>query len=460
MSPEWSTNVANIVAVTRREFVTRTGNRGFIISTLILVIAAVAIGLAPVVIRFIDRNTTQTVAVYTGAADLHGDPVAALDALLNAASGTPPPNGSGADGGKKDFTVEPTGDPAAARQGVLDGKLNALVDIERDPTGEPVFTIYAKDPGTSRTVTLLRQAVASIAIADRLGNAGLSVAEQSHLFSAPTVRALPPDPAKQGSEKQGPDGQPSGVTTATDEISNFTVTFGLVLFLFLAVVIYGTWIAMSVVEEKTNRVMEIILSTASPFQLLAGKVLGVGGAALAQYLAVLAAALVAILLQGQVAALVLGDAGELSLPTGLTPGTLLVFSVYFVLGFMLYAVLFAAAGSLVSRQEDVSQVVTPMTLVSTAGYLIGVYASIGIVDANASWVVALSWVPFLSPYMMLGRMSAGEAGPIEVVGTMALMVVTIVVAVWVAARIYSAGVLMYGQRPGVRRMWKALREAR
>ena len=455
MSPEWSTNVANIAAVTRREFVTRTGNRGFIISTLILVIAAVAIGLAPVVIRFIDRNTTQTVAVYTGAANLHGDPVATLDVLLNAASGTPPPNGSGADGGKKDFTVEPTTDPAAARQGVLDGKLNALVDIERDPTGEPVFTIYAKDPGTSRTVTLIRQAVASIAIADRLGNAGLSVAEQSHLFSAPTVRALSPDPAR-----QGPDGQPSPATTATDEISNFAVTFGLVMFLFLAVIIYGTWIAMSVVEEKTNRVMEIILSTASPFQLLAGKVLGVGGAALAQYLAVLAAALVATLLQGQVAALVLGDAGGLSLPTGLTPGILLVFSVYFVLGFMLYAVLFAAAGSLVSRQEDVSQVVTPMTLVSTAGYLIGLYASIGIVDANASWVVALSWVPFLSPYMMLGRLSAGEAGPVEVVGTMALMVVTIVVAVWVAARIYSAGVLMYGQRPGVRRMWKALREAR
>jgi len=225
-------------------------------------------------------------------------------------------------------------------------------------------------------------------------------------------------------------------------------------------VMYGTWVAMSVVEEKTSRVMEVVLNAASSFQLLAGKVLGVGGAALAQYLAVLGAALVALLLQGQVAALVLGNAGGLNLPTGLTPGILLVFSIYFVLGFLLYAVLFAAAGSLVSRQEDVSQVVTPMTLVSTAGYLIGLYASIGIVDANASWVVALSWVPFLSPYMMLGRLSAGEAGPVEIAGTMALMVVTIAAAVWVAARIYSAGVLMYGQRPGLRRMWKAIREAR
>ena len=198
MSPDRSANLGNIVAVTRREFVTRTGNRGFIISTLILVIAAVAIGLAPVVIGFIDRNTTQTVAVYAGAADLRGDPVATLDALLNAASGTPPPNGSAADGGKKDFTVEPIADPAAGRQGVLDGKLNVLVDIERDTAGEPVFTIYAKDPGTNRTATLIRQAAASIAIADRLGNAGLSAAEQSQLFSAPAVRPLSPDPAKPG----------------------------------------------------------------------------------------------------------------------------------------------------------------------------------------------------------------------------------------------------------------------
>jgi ABC-2 type transport system permease protein len=236
--------------------------------------------------------------------------------LLNAASGPPPTSGTGVDGAKKDFTVERTSDVGASRQGVLDGKLNALVDIERDPTGEPVFTIYAKDPGTSRTVTLIRQAVASIAIADRLGNAGLSAAEQSQLFSAPTVRALSPDPAK-----QGPVGQPSGAKTATDEISSFAVTFGLVMFLFLAVIIYGTWIAMSVVEEKTNRVMEIILSTASPFQLLAGKVLGVGGAALAQYLAVLGAALVALLLQGQVAALVLGNAGGLNLPTGSPRGS-------------------------------------------------------------------------------------------------------------------------------------------
>ena len=129
-----------------------------------------------------------------------------------------------------------------------------------------------------------------------------------------------------------------------------------------------------------------------------------------------------------------------------------------MLGFLLYAVLFAAAGSLVSRQEDVNQIVLPMTLVATAGYLIGLYASIGLVDAGAIWVVALSWVPFLAPYMMLGRIDAGTAGPLDVVGSVVLMVATIVVAIWAASRIYRAGVLMYGQRPGVRRMWQAIRQ--
>ena len=101
-----------------------------------------------------------------------------------------------------------------------------------------------------------------------------------------------------------------------------------------------------------------------------------------------------------------------------------------------------------------------MTLLSSAGYLVGTYASIGLLDAKAPWIIVLSWVPFLSPYMMLSRWSSGHATPIELVGTMVLLVLTIVVAVWVAGRIYGAGVLMYGQRPGVRRMWKAIREAR
>jgi hypothetical protein len=113
MSPVWSASTANVVAVTRREFVTRTGTRGFLIATLILVVAAVVVGLIPVVIQYIDRNTSQTVAVYVGAADFQGDPVATLDALLNAPSGAADPVASPAAGATKDYTIKRSTDPEA-----------------------------------------------------------------------------------------------------------------------------------------------------------------------------------------------------------------------------------------------------------------------------------------------------------------------------------------------------------
>ena len=203
--------------------------------------------------------------------------------------------------------------------------------------------------------------------------------------------------------------------------------------------------------------MEIVLAAASPFQLLAGKILGVSAAALLQFAAVAAAAAAASLAEGHVASAVLGESARIDLPTGLTPALLVAFSVLFVLGFVLYAALFAAAGSLVSRQEDVSQIVMPLTLASCAGYLVAVYSGIGILDAHAPWIVALSYVPFLSPYMMVSSVNAGDAGLLQVGLAVGLLAITIAFAAWVASRIYAAGVLMYGQKPSVRRMWAAVR---
>jgi ABC-2 type transport system permease protein len=440
--------ISNIIAVARREFVARASTRTFLVSTLFLVLAAAVVGLAPVVISYFNRDSTR-VAVYVGAADMRGDPVATLDAFLN------PPSSQGGAGdsgtaGKKSFVVSRSTDLEADRQQVLDGKLNALVDVERDAGGDLVFTVYTGEPGNSRTALLSRQAATSIAVADRLGRVGLTPSDQAALFVPPEVTIRSPDLSKPAASPE----------VAAQETTNFAVMFGLVMFLYLAIILYGTWVARSVVEEKSSRMMEIILAAASPFQLLAGKVLGVSAAALLQYVAVLAAALVALLAEGQVASIVLGESGGLSLPSGLTPSLLVAFSVFFVLGFLLYAVLFAAAGSLVSRQEDVDQIVTPMILVATAGYLIAMYTSIGIVDPKAPWVVALSWVPFLSPYMMLSRLNAGNAGLLEVGFAVLLLMATIVLAVWVASRIYAAGVLLYGQKPSVRGTWKAVRGAR
>jgi ABC-2 type transport system permease protein len=230
------------------------------------------------------------------------------------------------------------------------------------------------------------------------------------------------------------------------------------ILIFMMVIMYGNWVAMSVVEEKSSRVMEVILNAATPFQLLSGKVLGVGAVALAQYAAIIVAGGVALVAQGPVASFVLGTgSSDVSLPAGLTFGMLVLLVVYGVLGFLLYAVLYAAAGSLVSRTEDVNAAVMPLTLVSTGGYLVAVYAATGLLDIRGDWMTVLSQIPFLSPFMMLSRVTAGGAAVWEIPLSIAILVVSIVAALWIAARIYAAGVLLYGQRPGVRALWRLVR---
>ncbi len=440
MTPTTRPTLKNISTVARREFVARATTRTFVISTLLLSVVAAAVALAPVAIGFFGREGSR-VAVYVGAADLHGDPVAAVDGLLN------PPDGQGLG---SSFAVTRSNDLDASRREVEDGGLTALLDVERAETGEAVFTLYTKAPNNSSTAVVARQAATSIAVADRLGRLGLSSADRVGLFAPPSVTVRSPNPLKPVASSEA----------VAQQAADTAVIVALEMFLLLALVFYGGWIAQSVVEEKSSRMMEIILAAASPFQLLAGKVIGVSAAVFVQFGVVLVASGVALLAQGHVAAVVFGDPAGVSLPSGLTPSLLGAFSVFFVLGFLLYAVLFAAAGSLVSRQEDVSQMVAPMTLVVCGAYLVALYASLGTIDISAPWVVALSWVPFLSPYLMLSRLNAATAGPLEVVGAVVLLVATLFLVTWVAARIYAAGVLMYGQRPSIPRLWRSLHEAR
>ena len=434
------TSLTNILTVARREFGTRATTRTFLISTLVLIVVAAAVALAPVAIGYFGREGSR-VAVYVGATDLYGDPVAVVEGLLN------PPNGPGLG---SSFVVTRSTDLDASRTEVENGNVAALLDVERDASGDLDFTLYTEAPNGSSTAVVARQAATSIAVADRLGRLGLSDVDQAGLFAPPELVVRSPDPSEPVASSEA----------AAQEIADAAVIGALEMFLLLALVLYGTWIAQSVVEEKSSRMMEIILATASPFQLLAGKVLGVSAAAFLQFGAVLVTTTLALLAQGQVVALVFADAAGVSLPTGLAPQILAAFAVFFVLGFLLYAVLFAAAGSLVSRQEDVSQIITPLTVLVSVAYFIGLYASLGTIDIRAPWVVALSWVPFMSPSLMLSRLSAATAGPVEVAGAVLLLAATIVLMTWVAARIYSAGVLLYGQKPSVRGMWKALGQAR
>jgi len=227
-----------------------------------------------------------------------------------------------------------------------------------------------------------------------------------------------------------------------------------VVVIFITVVIYGMWVAASVVAEKSSRVMELLISAATSEQLVIGKVLGNGMAGLIQYLAILLPALLTLLLQEQIATAVLGGTNgiELSL-TALTPGLVIAFGAFWILGFVLYALVYAAAGSLVSRAEDLQVLALPLSMIAIAGYGLAVLALGG---GIGPMVRVASFVPFWSPFVMLTRLTVGQVEPWELVLSFGLLAASIPIVGVIAVRVYSAGVLLYGQRPGVRQIAGAI----
>jgi ABC-2 type transport system permease protein len=248
----------------------------------------------------------------------------------------------------------------------------------------------------------------------------------------------------------------AGTNNLSDEVSTSLLATGLIVLIFMAIVTYGVWVAMSVAEEKGSRVMELMLNATTPLQMLAGKMIGNGAAGLTQYGIILIAVVGGLLAQAPIHKAVVGtDSGTQF--GGLSPTVMGAFVILFVLGFTLYSLLYAALGSLVSRQEDVQSATSPLMVLIMVGYFMSVF---GLQAIDETWVKVASFVPFFSPYLMLARVSTGHVELWEFGLAVLLLLLAIVVALFVAARIYSAGVLLYGQRVGLRQVFKAARVSR
>jgi ABC-2 type transport system permease protein len=417
----------NAWTVTLREFRLRMNSRVFQVVTLILALVGVGLALLPVGISALGLDEPSTVAVYAESPEA-AEGAAALVGTLN---------------GMEQITLEAelTTDVEGERAAVEAGERNGLVTVSRAPNEDLTFDLYTPEGPTSGTVLGVTAATNQVAIADRLVRAGVDPSQVGEIFAPTEFEVTPVDPD----------------AVAEDELfgPRYILATALVILMFMAIITYGQWVAASVAEEKSSRVMELLITAATPRQLLLGKVMGAGGAGLVQYIAIVLAALGGLLLQGTISRLVLGEnAGEPIELQGLNLGVLLVVGLFFVGGFGLYATLYAALGSTANRQEDVQNITGPMVLVGVAGYLIA-FAALNVPDAD--WVRILSFVPFFSPYLIPTRMVLGQIAPWEVALAFGLLLLGALIALWVAARIYSAGVLLYGQKAGLRNVWRAVR---
>jgi ABC-2 type transport system permease protein len=372
-SPTW--------LVASREIQTRLRTKSFIYSTLFTVVLFSLIAFVPGLLANSDPATIAVVdAQATAVVEAVSDP---------------------------EMEAVPASDAAHAEQLVEDGEADAALVADGDS-----WTLITT-PDTSSSIepalTVALQAQASQA---ELARQGVDVAQLGAAVEAATPT----------------------VTVVGGEVADFTtimVAFVISLLLFFQIFTYGNTVALGVIEEKSSRVVEVLLSTISARQLLTGKVLGIGIVGLLQLTIFLAVGAIG----ASIAGLVEFDA--------ILMNAAVISVLWFIPGYLFYAFAYGAAGSLVSRQEEAGSVTAPLMVLIMASYFAAIFA---LQDLGATWFQVLSLIPPFSALLMPMRIAAGRAELGEVVLAGGLLAIATVAVALLGALIYERSVLRVGRR--------------
>ncbi|MEC3979597.1 ABC transporter permease [Amycolatopsis sp. H20-H5] len=375
--------------VTKRELNTRLRTRSFVVGTAVMLVLLVGYLLLQMSLASTSGKSTV---------GLTGQATGIAEQLRTA----------GTQSGQQIETVTIAG-PAEGRAKVDNGDIDALLSGTAAD-----LTVLSKSELDSKLLLVLNGISRQEVLNAQLSEAGLDPAQVARTVSAAhvTTETIKPADAESGQRQV------------------LALVIGMLLY--IGLITYGTLVAQGVVEEKSSRVVEILLSTVRPWQLLLGKVIGLGLVGLTQ-LAIL----------GGVGLVAASLTGVLTI-SGVAVSALLWGLLWFLLGFFLYATIYGALGSLVSRQEDTQAVVGPVNIVLILAFVAG-FSLVGqSPDGSVTKIVSL--IPLMSPILMPARIATGSAAGWEIGLSVLLTLATIAAVTWIGGRIYQNSVLRIGSR--------------
>lgn len=427
-----------LLAVIRREFMVRVHTRAFVVGTVLGPLLMVCLFVLPMLLESRDR-APKRVVVLDAASGGFGARVA--DALAAARRGDGPdasprysvttyPAGPGnlADLDSLIGLTGLTGERARSSAG-FDGVL--LVTDSALATGRMHY--YGSNVGSLSEMGDLQRTIRQVVIGERLAQAGVS----------PAVLGAATAPVSLESSRVS-----NGKVSGESGESSFMLAYVMTFLLYMALLLYGSQVMLSVVEEKSNRIMEVLVSSLTPFQLMLGKVLGVSGVALLQLGIWTGTAKLLTSQRGVIAQLLGVPATQaVDLPIPVISGDLLaVYLTFFVLGFFLYSAAYAAVAATCTTQQEAQQAAMPVTLCIAAGLIL----LFGLLDEpNGSLARTLSLIPPFAPFVTPVRYSLSPLPLTELALSAGVTILGVLAVAWVAGRIYRVGILMYGKRASV-----------
>ncbi len=414
-------------AVLRREYLERVKTKGFIIGTLAIPLLLIGIMALNVFLAVQVANSDNELALvdYTGAI---GTEVAGrLDAL------------------GYDFEVlgRESGLEELDRQ-VMEDELEGYLLLDDLTLAEGVFAYRGKEPPGRTRATLFEATVHDVALDNYLSNIDTGQSLRSLIEGGRLEFQSVVEPEEQAEAEAA-------------RVSGIAVGFGGAMFLYITMLLYGTFVLRSVLDEKRNRVVEVVISSISPWRLLLGKILGVGSMGLTQMgIWAACAGLLLLVAAPFVAAQIPG--ADFARITGLLPGpgTLVLLAAFFLLGYFLYAALYAAVGAMCATEEEAGQAQVPVMMLLVIPFIMQ-SATLG--GGSMPWMDWVALFPFFSPVMMFPR-AAAESVPWWMTGlSLVFMAAAVVGTAWVAGRIYRVGILMQGKRATLRELVRWVKQS-
>jgi ABC-2 type transport system permease protein len=409
--------VRKIWLVFKREYLTRVKSKGFVMGTLLIPFLGIV---SVALVAFFASHSPKTklrIAIVDNAGGLAGSIAQSLESTASA---------------EPEFKVTQSIEQPASgdaveqdlRTQINSRALDAYLVIPAD-LSEPV-ELHTRNPGNFSVIGPITAAVNEALIEARLSARGIHVKDLSDVTRDQGLRVIKVSSGGESVEK----GQ------------TFGIAIGLVLLLYMSLLMYGIMTMRSVLEEKTSRTMEVLISSVQPFQLLAGKILGVAGVAFTQFL-IWIASLGLLLSYGALMAATFNPTS--SFPAIHIPFSLAIWAVFFFFGgYFLYSAMFAAIGAACSTDQDAAQL--QWLAMGPLVFTMLIYWTV-LSDPSSKMSLILSEIPWFSPVLMPMRISIQSPPVWQLVLSVVLLLLAIWGVIYLSAKIYRIGVLMYGKRP-------------
>jgi ABC-2 type transport system permease protein len=417
-----------LLLIIKREYLTRIKTKGFIIGTSIVPVLGIALILLVVFLMGHTSAATLRLVIVDNSGNLAPSIARSLEAKVAS--------------GRQQFDIvqtvvkpqSPDGVQRDLRAQINAGNLDAYLWIPAEPTGN--FELHMRNPNDFTLISPISSGVDQAVIAGRLAQHGVHVSDISAILKTTDLQLLRVSPTGESVEK----GQGIGIAIT------------LVILLYTTLVMYGVITMRSVIEEKTTRTMEVLISSVSPSELLGGKILGVAAVAFTQF-AIWMASAVLLFSFGVLSSW--GMTQNSPLAAVHVPLSLVIYATsFFVGGYFLYSAMFAAIGSACSNEQDAQHL--QWLAMAPLVFCMAIY-SVVLMNPSSTSSVVLSEIPFFSPVLMALRVSLQMPPAWQVGLSLGLLAVTTLAVIYASAKIYRVGVLMYGKRPSVVEMLRWLR---